>query len=122
MMPSLARDTEEEDETLSRIVTNDQEGKWKTKADQLTAEMQPVYARKRAEEIAAGKPLTEFGRVAAQCLHRQVVVVWVEECMHAHGGGFGFTITVEGTRFRSILFFLEVSGKKKKGKKMHPKN
>ncbi|CAM9475504.1 unnamed protein product, partial [Ectocarpus sp. 13 AM-2016] len=63
--------TAEEDDTLRNIVSRDGEGKWKEKSEELNYVMASHYEAMAA--VAAAKSdhaVQQYGRAAAQCLHR----------------------------------------------------
>ena len=64
----------EEDEALRTIVGRDGEGKWKLKANELNHLMEGHYKSLALKAKDNNEPPVEYGRVAAQCLHRLVVL------------------------------------------------
>ncbi|CAM9514174.1 unnamed protein product, partial [Ectocarpus sp. 8 AP-2014] len=63
--------TAEEDDTLRNIVSRDGEGKWKEKSEELNYVMASHYEAMTAVATAKGDhAVQQYGRVAAQCLHR----------------------------------------------------
>lgn len=60
----------EEDEALRGIVRRDGVGKWKEKSEKLNEAMERRYKAMTTATIAKGETPVEYGRVAAQCLHR----------------------------------------------------
>lgn len=60
----------EEDETLRGIVKRDEVGKWKEKAEKLNKAMASRYKAMTDTAVAKGEAPVQYGRVAAQCLHR----------------------------------------------------
>lgn len=67
----LLNDAAEEDDTLRNIVSRDGEGKWKEKSEELNYVMASHYEAMVAVAAAKGDhAVQQYGRVAAQCLHR----------------------------------------------------
>eukprot|EP00903_Cladosiphon_okamuranus_P016990 g15659.t1 len=62
--------TLEEDEALRGIVGRDGEGNWREKSEKLNEAMGSRYRAMTTAAIAKGEAPVEYGRVAAQCLHR----------------------------------------------------
>lgn len=60
----------EEDQALRGIVHRDGVGSWKEKAEELNAAMANHYQAMAIAAAAGGEDAVEYGRVAAQCLHR----------------------------------------------------
>lgn len=52
------------------IVRHDGEGGWKEKSEKLNEALASRYKAMIAAAVAKGETPVEYGRVAAQCLHR----------------------------------------------------
>lgn len=58
------------------------EGKWKEKSEKLNEVMASCYKAMTTAAIAKGEAPVEYGRVAAQCLHRYACMLGVRLLRH----------------------------------------